>query len=334
MNDPTPDTALTARLTPELAAPLATPALAAPIAKLRANIERVMSGQTHAINRVLAAYLAGGHVLLEDNPGTGKTTLAKALAKSVGVQFHRVQFTPDLLPSDILGVSVFNPRDQDFKFHPGPIFTQVLLADEINRASPRTQSALLEAMGEGQVSIEGATHALDDLFFVIATQNPVEFRGTYPLPEAQMDRFAVRLSLGYVSAEAEVAIINAQAQAHPLEHLQACISPQEIIVLKQQVKDVRLSDELKRYAVDLVRATRGAPSVQLGAGPRASLALTRMAQAQALVQGDDFVTPDHIRDMAVSVLAHRLSLDPSATFSGLTAQNVVAALLKSVAVPA
>ena len=211
MNNPTPDTALTARLTPELAAPLATPALAAPIAKLRANIERVMSGQTHAINRVLAAYLAGGHVLLEDNPGTGKTTLAKALAKSVGVQFHRVQFTPDLLPSDILGVSVFNPRDQDFKFHPGPIFTQVLLADEINRASPRTQSALLEAMGEGQVSIEGATHALDDLFFVIATQNPVEFRGTYPLPEAQMDRFAVRLSLGYVSAEAEVAIINAQA---------------------------------------------------------------------------------------------------------------------------
>ncbi len=334
MNDPTPDTALTARLTPELAAPLATPALAAPIAKLRANIERVMSGQTHAINRVLAAYLAGGHVLLEDNPGTGKTTLAKALAKSVGVQFHRVQFTPDLLPSDILGVSVFNPRDQDFKFHPGPNFTQVLLADEINRARPRTQSALLEAMGEGQVSIEGATHALDDLFFVIATQNPVEFRGTYPLPEAQMDRFAVRLSLGYVSAEAEVAIINAQAQAHPLEHLQACISPQEIIVLKQQVKDVRLSDELKRYAVDLVRATRGAPSVQLGAGPRASLALTRMAQALALVQGDDFVTPDHIRDMAVSVLAHRLSLDPSATFSGLTTQQVVAELLKSVAVPA
>ncbi len=303
-------------------------------ARLRANIERVMSGQTRTINNVLAAYLAGGHVLLEDNPGTGKTTLAKALAKSVGVQFHRVQFTPDLLPSDILGVSVFNPRDQDFKFHPGPIFTQVLLADEINRASPRTQSALLEAMGEGQVSIEGATHALDDLFFVIATQNPVEFRGTYPLPEAQMDRFAVRLSLGYVSAEAEVAIINAQAQAHPLEHLQACISPQEIIVLKQQVKDVRLSDELKRYAVDLVRATRGAPSVQLGAGPRASLALTRMAQALALVQGDDFVTPDHIRDMAVSVLAHRLSLDPSATFSGLTTQNVVAALLKSVAVPA
>ncbi len=292
-----------------------------------------MSGQSHTVDKVLAAFLAGGHVLLEDNPGTGKTTLAKALAKSVGGEFRRVQFTPDLLPSDILGVSVFNPRDQDFKFHPGPIFTQVLLADEINRASPRTQSALLEAMGEGQVSIEGKTHVLDDLFFVIATQNPVEFRGTYPLPEAQMDRFAVRLSLGYVSADAEVAIVNAQEQVHPLDTLQACVSTQQIIELKQQVKNVRVSDELKRYAVDLARATRGAPSVQLGAGPRASLALTRMAQALALVQGDDFVAPDHIRTMAVSVLAHRLSLDPAAKFAGLSAQDIVADLLKSVAVP-
>ena len=310
---------------------LAPQALAATI---RANIERVMSGQTHTVNKVLAAFLAGGHVLLEDNPGTGKTTLAKALAKSVSVEFHRVQFTPDLLPSDILGVSVFNPREQNFSFHAGPIFTQVLLADEINRASPRTQSALLEAMAEGQVSIEGKTHALDDLFFVIATQNPVEFRGTYPLPEAQMDRFAVRLSLGYVSAEAEVAIVNAQAQTHPLDALQACASADDVRALKQHVKNIRISDELKRYAVDLARATRGAASVQLGAGPRASLALTRMAQALALVQGEAFVTPDHIRDMAVSVLAHRLSLDPSAKFSGLTAQNVVAELLKSVVVPA
>jgi MoxR-like ATPase len=303
-------------------------------ARIRANIERVMSGQTRTINNVLAAFLTGGHVLLEDNPGTGKTTLAKALAKSVSVEFHRVQFTPDLLPSDILGVSVFNPRDQNFSFHAGPIFTQVLLADEINRASPRTQSALLEAMAEGQVSIEGQTHALDDLFFVIATQNPVEFRGTYPLPEAQMDRFAVRLSLGYVSAEAEVAIVDAQAQAHPLDTLAPCVTAQEVRALKQQVKNIRISDELKRYVVDLARATRGAPSVQLGAGPRASLALARMAQALALVQGDDYVKPDHIRDMAVSVLAHRLSLDPSARFSGVTASNVVAEVLKSVPLPA
>ena len=303
-------------------------------ARIRANIERVMSGQSHTVNKVLAAFLAGGHVLLEDNPGTGKTTLAKALAKSVGVEFRRVQFTPDLLPSDILGVSVFNPREQNFSFHAGPIFTQVLLADEINRASPRTQSALLEAMAEAQVSIEGKTHALDDLFFVIATQNPVEFRGTYPLPEAQMDRFAVRLSLGYVSAEAEIAIVNAQEQVHPLDALQPCVSADDVRALKQHVKNIRISDELKRYAVDLARATRGAPSVQLGAGPRASLALTRMAQALALVQGEDYVKPDHIRDIAVSVLAHRLSLDPSAKFSGLTAQEVVAGLLKSVAVPA
>ena len=209
----------------------------------------------------------------------------------------------------------------------------MLLADEINRASPRTQSALLEAMAEGQVSIEGKTHALDDLFFVIATQNPVEFRGTYPLPEAQMDRFAVRLSLGYVSAEAEVAIVSAQEQAHPLDAISACVTADEVRALKQAVKAVRISDELKRYAVDLARATRGAPAVQLGAGPRASLALTRMAQALALVQGNDFVTPDHILDMAVSVLAHRLSLDPSAKFAGRTAADVVTEIVRGIAVP-
>jgi MoxR-like ATPase len=299
-----------------------------------ANIERVMSGQTTAVQMVLAAFFGGGHVLLEDNPGTGKTTLAKALAKSIGADFRRVQFTPDLLPSDILGVSVFNPREQTFQFHAGPIFTQILLADEVNRASPRTQSALLEAMGEGQVSIEGTTHALDEMFFVLATQNPVEFRGTYPLPEAQMDRFALRLSLGYVSAETELAIVAAQEQRHPLDAIAPCISAEDVRGLRRAVKAVRMSIELKGYAVALARATRDAASVQLGAGPRASLALSRMAQALALVRGEDFATPDHIRDMAVPVLAHRVVLDPQARFSGATPQQVVADVLRAVPVPA
>jgi MoxR-like ATPases len=304
------------------------------IAAILANIERVMSGQSQSIRKILAAFLGGGHVLLEDNPGTGKTTLSKALARSVSAEFKRVQFTPDLLPSDILGVSVFNPRDQSFNFHAGPIFTQILLADEINRASPRTQSALLEAMAEGQVSIEGRTTRLDDLFFVIATQNPVEFRGTYPLPEAQMDRFALRLSLGYVSAEGEVSIISAQQTTHPLDGIAPVVTPDQVRALRGKVKAVRLSDELKRYVVDIVRATRTAPGVQLGAGPRASLALSRIAQGMALVEGGEFVTPDHIRELAVPVLAHRLALDPQAKFSGVTAAGIVTDILQRIAAPA
>ena len=298
------------------------------------SVAGVMSGQSANIRLILAAFLAGGHVLIEDNPGTGKTTLSKALAMSVGAQFKRVQFTPDLLPSDILGVSVFNPREQSFDFHPGPIFTQLLLADEINRASPRTQSALLEAMAEGQVTVEGRTTRLDDLFFVVATQNPVEFRGTYPLPEAQMDRFAVRVSLGYVGADEEVAIVTAQGREHPLDAVRTVAGVDAVRALRAQVREVRVSAELTRHAVDLVRATRGAPGVQLGAGPRASLALTRVAQAVALIEGAAFVTPDHVRALAQPVLAHRLALDPQAKFSGLTAAGVVAGILQRVPAPA
>ncbi len=297
------------------------------------HLETVMIGQRRTIRWLLAAFVAGGHVLLEDLPGTGKTTLAKAFARSLTLEFQRIQFTPDLLPSDILGVSIFDPQRQEFRLHRGPAFTEVLLADEINRASPRTQAALLEAMGERQISLDGERHELGDWFFVIATQNPIEFHGAYPLPEAQMDRFALRFGLGYPDLAGEMAMLNAQRERHPLDALRPCVDRAALEALRRAAAAIRISEEVSRYLVELVAATRTMPGVAMGASPRASLALMRTTRALALFDGLDFVTPDHVQELAVPVLAHRLKLDPQARFSGLTAEAVVGEVVRQVPVP-
>jgi MoxR-like ATPase len=301
--------------------------------KVVANIEKVIIGKRQEIVLALVAYLSEGHVLLEDVPGVAKTMLARALASSVGSSFKRVQCTPDLLPTDITGTSIFNQKTTQFEFRPGPIFSQIVLADEINRATPRTQAALLEAMAERKVSVDGTTFDLTPPFLLIATQNPVDHEGTFPLPEAQLDRFLVRLSLGYPSADEEASMLGRLQLAHPIDQIQSVVTAEEIVQCQQAVRTVRVDDKLARYIVDLIGRTRAHVDVLLGASPRASLALFRASQALAAIRGHEFVTPDDIKRLAPAVLGHRIILKPESRLRKVTTLSVVQELLDLVPVP-
>jgi MoxR-like ATPase len=301
--------------------------------QIRAAVGKVIVGKPEAVELLITAALAGGHVLVEDVPGVGKTTLAKAIARVFRVEFSRVQFTPDLLPADIIGSPVLDPRTGSFSFHRGPIFTQVLLADEINRASPRTQSALLEAMSEAQVTVDGTTYRLEPPFIVFATQNPHEFSGTYPLPEAQLDRFLVRVAIGYPSAAAELDMLYARQSDDPLDRLEPVATREELVAMQAAVRQVEVRPAVGRYLLSLVTATRGHADVVLGASPRGTLALFRAAQARAYAQGRGYVTPEDVQALATPVLGHRIALTPEARHGGRGTARVLEAVIQSLRVP-
>ncbi len=301
--------------------------------KLRENVQKVIVGKDEAINLALAAVLCEGHILLEDVPGIGKTTLARALAVSLGCSFRRIQFTPDLLPSDVTGLTWFNQKKQEFEFRPGPIMSQVVLADEINRATPRTQSALLEAMQERQVTADGVTYPLPRPFLVMATQNPVELEGTFPLPEAQIDRFLLRIVIGYPSETEEQAILDRFRLNDPLPDLEKVTSSEEIIALQGERRQVRVEATVRDYLVRVARATRTHPEIDLGASPRATLSLYQASQAWAAIQGRDYILPDDVKQLAPHVLTHRLMIDPQAQLRGRQPDELIADIVDTVPVP-
>jgi len=301
--------------------------------KVTGNVEQVIIGKRREVQITIIALLCEGHLLIEDVPGVGKTMLARSIAKSIGCSFRRIQFTPDLLPSDVTGVSVFNQKNQEFEFRAGPVMAQIVLADEINRATPKTQSALLEAMEERQVTVDGVTYAMERPFMVLATQNPIEYEGTFPLPEAQIDRFMMRLSLGYPSAADEMNILESQREHHPVQDIGQIVSAEDLVVAQTAVKQVYVDDLIKEYIVDLAGATRHHPDIYLGVSPRGSLALIRGSRALAALEGRTYVIPDDVKALLEATFAHRLIISPSARIKNVEARAVVKQIASSIPIP-
>ena len=301
--------------------------------RLIANIEHVIVGKRESVELAVITLLCQGHLLIEDVPGVGKTMLARSVARSIGCSFSRIQFTPDMLPSDVTGVSIFNQVSREFEYRPGPIMAQVVLSDEINRATPKTQAALLEAMEERQVTVDGVTHFLPKPFMVMATQNPIEYEGTFPLPEAQLDRFLLRVQLGYPNSLDEISVLERQQFVHPIETLEQTISEQEVLQAQDEVKKVHVSPEIKTYMVEITRRTRDFQDVYLGASPRGSLTLFRTSQARAAIHGRDFVLPDDVKALAEAALCHRVILGPAARLKDVDEAEVIKEILSSVPVP-
>ena len=297
------------------------------------SVGQVILGKANEIRLTTLGLLCRGHILLEDIPGVGKTMLAKSLARAVGCTFNRIQFTPDMLPSDITGVSIYNPKSREFEFRPGPIMAQIVLADEINRATPKTQSALLEAMEEGQMTVDGVTYRLSNPFLIMATQNPIEYEGTFPLPEAQLDRFLVRIQMGYPQPADELKILASQQYQHPIQNLQQVVSLKELLAAQQQIKDVYVASEVQQYIINLISASRRHADVYLGSSPRGSLALFRTAQARAAMTGRDFVIPDDVKALAEVTLAHRIIVGPAARIKNITSRTIVQDILQNTPVP-